>query len=78
MRTYVKTDRLRCILDKTEEADRLINELGSRKMRPAVIMMAVYRETLGRLEARGWNRIGGPIRLTRARKIWLALRCGLL
>ena len=52
MRTYVKTDRLRCILDKTEEADRLINELGSRKMRNVVIMMAVYRETLGRREAR--------------------------
>ena len=66
-RTYVKTVRFRCILDKTEEADRLINELGSRKMRSVVIMMAVYRETLGRREARDWKRIGGPIRLPRAR-----------
>ena len=60
------------------EASRLLTELGWRKMRPAVLMMAVYRETLDRLEKRGWNRIGGPIRLTRARKLWLALQYGLL
>ena len=59
------------------EADRLIRELGSRRMRPAVVMMAVYRETLDRLQARGWKRIDDPIGLTRARKIWLALRHGL-
>ena len=59
------------------EADRLIRELGSRRMRPAVVMMAVYRETLERLQARGWKRIDDPIRLTRARKIWLAVRHGL-
>ena len=59
------------------EADRLIRELGSRRMRPAVVMMAVYRETLEKLQARGWERIDDPIRLTRARKIWLALRHGL-
>ena len=59
------------------EADRLIIELGSRKMQPAVLMMAVYRETLKRLEERGWQRIDGPIRPTPARKMWLALRHGL-
>ena len=59
------------------EADRLIRELRSRRMRPAVVMMAVYRETLDRLQARGWKRIDDPIGLTRARKIWLALRHGL-
>ena len=59
------------------EADRLISELGSRRMRPAVVMMAVYRETLDRLQARGWKRIDDPVGLTRGRKIWLALRHGL-
>ncbi len=59
------------------EADRLMRELRSRRMRPAVVMMAVYRETLDRLQARGWKRIDDPIGLTRARKIWLALRHGL-
>ena len=58
------------------EASRLLTEFGWRKMRPAVLMMAVYRETLDRLEERGWQRIGGPIRLTRARKMWLGLQYG--
>ena len=60
------------------EADRLLTEFGWRRMRPAVLMMAVYRETLDRLEERGWRRIGGPIRLTRARKMWLGLQYGFL
>ena len=60
------------------EASRLLTEFGWRRMRPAVLMMAVYRETLDRLENRGWKRIGAPIRLTRARKLWLALQYGLL
>ena len=59
------------------ETDRLLREFGWRRMRPAVLMMAVYRETLDRLEERGWQQIGGPIRLTRARKMWLGLQYGL-
>ena len=59
------------------EADRLLTEFGWRKMRPAVLMMAVYRETLDRLERRGWARIGAPIRLSRTRKTWLGLQYGI-
>ena len=59
------------------EADGLIKVLGSRRMRPAVVMMAVYRETLDRLQARGWTRVDERIRLTRGRRFWLALRHGL-
>ena len=39
-------------------------------------MMAVYRETLDRLEERGWTRIDSPIRPTRTRYLWLAVRYG--
>lgn len=60
-----------------EEADRLIRKLGSRRMRAAVVMMAVYREILDGLQARGWKRIDDPVRLTGSRKIWIALRHGL-
>ena len=59
------------------EADRLLEDFGWRKMRPAVLMMAVYRETLDRLERRGWSRIGAPIRLSRTRKTWLGLQYGI-
>ena len=58
------------------EADSLIRTLGSRRMRPAVVMMAVYRETLEALQARGWQRIDERVDLTSARKVWLALRHG--
>ncbi len=58
------------------EAERLLAELGWRKMRPVVVVLAIYRETLRRLEDRGWTHIGGPIRLSRTRKLGLALRYG--
>ena len=60
------------------DAQKLIKELETRRIQPAAVMMAVYRETLERLEERGWQRFDGPIRLTGARKLWLALRHGLL
>ena len=60
------------------EAEALIVEIGSRKLRAAVVMMTIYRETLDRLEVRGWHDIGKPIRLTATRKMWLALRHGFL
>ncbi len=63
--------------DYYASTDRLLARLGRRQMRPIVLMMAVYRETLRRLEARGWTRIDSPVRLTRARKLWVALRHGL-
>ena len=40
--------------------------------------MAIYRETLDRLEQRGWSQIGDPIRLSPVRKMCLAIRYGLL
>lgn len=64
--------------DHYARTDRLLVQLGWRQVRPIVLMMAVYRETLQRLEERGWTRIDRPVRLTRARKLWLALRYGLL
>ena len=59
------------------EAERLITEFGWRRIRPAVLMMTVYRELLDHLEERGWRRIDVSVRLTRLRKILLALRYGL-
>ncbi len=64
--------------DRYAEAAGLIADRRGRELRPAAVMMAVYRETLDRLEARGWERIDGRVRLSRPRKAWLALRHGLL
>jgi squalene synthase HpnD len=51
--------------------------LDRRKMRPAILMMAVYRRTLEGLEARGWDRLDEPVRISRTEKIWIALRYSL-
>ncbi len=59
------------------ETERVIAEFGWRRIRPAVLMMAVYRELLDRLEERGWTRIDVATRLTRFRKLLLAVRYGL-
>ena len=49
-----------------------------RALRPALVMMHVYRRTLDRLLARGWRRLEEPVRLARPERLWLALRYGLL
>ena len=47
-------------------------------MRPARMMMMAYRATLAALERRGWERYAEPVSLSKSRKIWIALRYGLI
>jgi len=47
-------------------------------MRPARAMGAIYRAYLDALERRGWARIDEPVKLSKLRKLWIALRYGLL
>jgi phytoene synthase len=49
-----------------------------RTLRPALVMMHVYRRTLDRLIARGWRQLEQPVRLATPERLWLALRYGLL
>jgi phytoene synthase len=46
-------------------------------MRPARAMGAVYRAYLDGLERRGWTRLDEKVRLSKLRKLWIALRYGL-
>ena len=59
-------------------AERLLAAGDRRPLRPALVMMQVYRRTLERLVARGWRRLDQPVRLARPERLWLALRYGLL
>lgn len=59
------------------ETLKLLPQLDRRKMRPAILMMAIYRRTLEGLEARGWDRLDEPVRISRVEKIWIALRYSL-
>jgi len=55
----------------------LIGACQPRAVRPAAVMMAVYRLMLERLERRGWAAPRQPVRVSRAEKAWIALRHGL-
>jgi phytoene synthase len=61
-----------------DEAEGLLASGDRRQLRPALVMMQVYRRTLERLVARGWQRLDQPVRLAPPERLWLALRHGLL
>ncbi|HEY3919930.1 MAG TPA: presqualene diphosphate synthase HpnD [Stellaceae bacterium] len=60
------------------EARAAMAECPRRAMRPARAMGAVYHAQLMRLRARGWQRFAEPIKLSKPKKLWLALRHGLI
>ena len=49
-----------------------------RRVRPALIMRGVYRLTLDRLIAHDWQQLEPPVRVSKAARLWVALRYGLL
>lgn len=59
------------------EAERLMARCRRGPMRPARIMLAVYRRLLRRLQQRGWREPGRDVRLLKAEKLWIALRSSL-
>lgn len=59
-----------------DEAGRITAQCDRRRVRPAVIMMQVYRRTFDRLVDRGWRRWAEPVSVSRAEKLWVALRYG--
>ncbi len=42
---------------------------------PALLMTGVYEGYLAGMEARGFQRVGGPVRLSKATKLWRGLVC---
>lgn len=48
--------------------------LDWRVVRPALLMMGVYEAYLRRLEARGWDKIGAPVALSKAQKLAVSAR----
>jgi phytoene synthase len=65
-------DRALAAFDRAEAA---MARCAPRTMRPARMMMAVYRLTLARLRARGWQDPRLPVKPSKALKLWVALRC---
>ncbi len=67
-------------LRRFDEAEAMLARLPAADraaLRPAVVMMAVYRRLLDRLMRRGWRHIESPVAIPRAEKVWIALRYGM-
>lgn len=60
------------------EARAWLDDERRRQVRPAVIMMHVYKAQFERLRARGFEDLSQPVRLSRPEKLWLAIRYGFL
>lgn len=65
---------LRCFGDATT----LVRSCDRTSVRPALIMMEVYRRTLRQLSLRGWRRWAEPVSVSSAEKLWVALRYGVI
>ena len=63
---------------KFEEAASLAAASDRRQVRPAIIMMEIYRRTLERLNGRGWRRWAEPVSISPVEKLWVALRYGMI
>jgi squalene synthase HpnD len=59
-----------------DEAESWLAKLDRRTMRPAIIMLKVYRRTLEALVARGWRELGRPVGPSKLTKLCIALRHG--
>lgn len=60
------------------EADAALAACDARIMRPAIMMKEVYRRILVRLIERGWRRLDEPVALSKAEKLWVAFRYGMV
>jgi phytoene synthase len=60
------------------DAERHFAHGDRRALRPAMVMMHVYRRTLDRLIERGWHQLETPVRLAKRERLWVAVRYGLL
>ena len=59
-------------------AQQVMLNIDSRQIRPAKIMMAVYRRILVRLRARGWRTLNVPVGPSKIEKLLISFRYGLL
>jgi len=63
--------------ERFAEAERLMALCRRGPLRPARIMLAVYKRLLERLQRLGWQGSAARVSLPKAEKLWLALKNGL-
>jgi squalene synthase HpnD len=60
------------------QAETALAQCARRPMRPARVMMHAYRRVLDLLQRRGWPRDGERISISKAAKLWVVVRHGLI
>ena len=61
-----------------DEAAAILVKCDRRRMRPAIMMMEAYRRIFLGLSRRGWRDLDRPVSLSRAEKLWVLLRYGVI
>ena len=61
-----------------DETERALESCDHRRIRPAIVMKEVYRQVLKRMVARGWQRLDVRVTLSKAEKLWIAFRHGMM
>jgi phytoene synthase len=59
------------------DAAAVLDTMPRRELRPARLILVVYRRLLQRLRQRGFARLDEPVKLSKAEKLWLIVRHGL-
>ena len=59
------------------DAEAAMAACSRKNIRPAVLMMQVYRRVLDGLITRGWTQLDTPVKVSKLAKIWILLRYGL-
>jgi phytoene/squalene synthetase len=62
-------------MQRFDEADRWLAQEDRRDVRPALIMRGVYRLVLERLIAADWQQLEPRVRVSKAARLWVAIRC---
>ena len=60
------------------DAQQLLARTDQQLMRPAIVMMEVYRRIFDQMQRRGWKDWQRPVSLSKVEKMWIGLRYGLL
>ena len=59
-------------------AEAALADCPGRALRPAIVMMVVYRRLLDRMRRNGWSAARRPVWLSKPEKLWIAFRHGIL
>ena len=60
--------------ERYTQAEGLMEKLDKRKMKPAIIMLHVYKAILDKLVQCGWHDLTHRVSISKPRKLWIALK----